>query len=416
VRERRGPNRGALAGVLGAAFVIGAPSARAAAPIPFTAPAAAEHASDPAVAEALFQEGKRLLERGDARTACPKLAESLRLERATGTLLALAMCHEVEGRLASAWAEYAEVIARAKKEGRIDREQAARQWERALEPRLSTVNIAVPAAVATIPGLRVQRDGVALEAPAWSTAVPIDPGPHAVAASAPGRIAWATTVVVGAVADHQTVTVPLLALDERPAPDAAPPTLGVSAASPTTVAAAPARSAAPGAAVSFAALGGVAAESTSPTVGVDVDVVHPSGWGGGLSAAWLLTDRQQTIDSEGAVTVRSYALRACGFRRLRAARALTVTLGPELLLQLDRATTSGLGGPPASSRAAWGIGAQGTADLRVASWVSLSLLASADYAPSGWAGTLEVTNRGEVLRPSAFRLLVAAGPRFAVDW
>ena len=415
MRERARARRRALAlGVAAGVLAAVPPSARAAT---FAAvPVAAEHTSDPAVAEALFQEGKRLLERGDARAACPKLAESLRLDRATGTLLALAMCHEVEGRLASAWAEYAEVIARAKKEGRTDREQAARQWERALEPRLSTVSIAVPAAVATIPGLRVQRDGVALEAPAWSTAVPIDPGPHAVAASAPGRIPWATTVVVGAVADHQTVTVPLLAPDERPAPGSVPSTMGVSTASPTTIAASPTRSASTGAAVMLALLGGVAAESASPTVGADLAVVHPSGWGVAVTAAWLLSDRQQTIDSEGDVTLRSYSLRAGGFWRLRATRALSVALGPELLLQVDRATTSGLGAPPPASRAAWGVGAQATADLRLASWVSLAVLASADYAPSGWAGTLEVTNRGEILPSSAFRLSIAAGPRFAVGW
>ncbi|HVY39358.1 MAG TPA: hypothetical protein VHM31_15545, partial [Polyangia bacterium] len=175
-------------------------------------PAAAE---DPvAVAEALFQEGRLLLESGDAHEACPKLAESLRLDRATGTLLALAMCHEVDGHLASAWAEYLEVIARAKREGRPDREEAARQYARALEPRLSTLDIAVPAAVARIPGLVVQRDGVTLEAAAWSTAAPSDPGPHLVTATAPGRQPFSATVVVGAAADHQTVTVPLLAPDD----------------------------------------------------------------------------------------------------------------------------------------------------------------------------------------------------------
>ena len=175
----------------------------------------ASGSDDPvALAEALFQEGQRLLERGDAHAACPKLAESLRLDRATGTLLALAMCHEVDGHLASAWAEYLEVIARAKRDGRPDREEAARQYAHALEARLSTLDIAVPAAVARIPGLVVERDGVALESPAWSMGIPVDPGPHVVTATAPGRQAFTTTVVVGAVADHQTVTVPLLAPDE----------------------------------------------------------------------------------------------------------------------------------------------------------------------------------------------------------
>jgi hypothetical protein len=86
------------------------------------------------------------------------------------------------------------------------------------------------------------------------------------------------------------------------------------------------------------------------------------------------------------------------------------------LLELERAQTTGLGGLPAASRAAWGVGLQGAVDVRLASWLSLSIVASADYAPPGWAGTFEVSNRGEVLRPSPFRVLLAAGPRFALDW
>ena len=82
--------------------------------------------------------------RGDAHAACPKLTESLRLDRATGTLLALAMCHEVDGHLASAWTEYLEVIARAKRDGRPDREEAARQYAHALEARLSMLDIHSP--------------------------------------------------------------------------------------------------------------------------------------------------------------------------------------------------------------------------------------------------------------------------------
>ena len=66
-------------------------------------------------------------------------------------------------------------------------------------------------------------------------------------------------------------------------------------------------------------------------------------------------------------------------------------------------------------RAGWGIGLNGAVDVPLASWFALTFVASADYAPSGWAGKLEVTNRGEVLAPSALRLLIAAGPRFLLD-
>jgi hypothetical protein len=375
-----------------------------------------DHDADVALAEALFQEGRRLLENGDAATACPKLAESLRLDEATGTLLALAMCHEFEGRLASAWAEYAEVIVRAQREGRPDREQAARRSVRALEPRLSTLTVEVPDAAAAVDGLRVERDGVALAAPAWSTAVPVDPGPHVVGASAPGRRPWSAALQIGAVADRTAVTVPVLD-PELPASGAAgrEPVLAARAQErgPPGAGAATPRGPAP---VTIALLAGVAAGATSPALAAEVAVGRRSGWGGALRAAWLLSNRQQQVDTEGEVTAQSYALRASGFRRLRAGRALVLAAGPEVLLELDRAQTTGLGSLPAASRAAWGLGLAGAADVRLAEWVSLSVVASADYAPSAWAGTFEISNRGEVLSPAPFRVLVAAGPRFALDW
>src|SRR5688572_3592069 len=90
-----------------------------------------------ATAEALFREGTALLDEKKFAEACPKLAESHRLDPATGTLLALAFCHEGEGRLASAWAEFAEVAGRAREEGRTDRELVAREHAANLEPRLA---------------------------------------------------------------------------------------------------------------------------------------------------------------------------------------------------------------------------------------------------------------------------------------
>jgi hypothetical protein len=54
-------------------------------------------AGDVATAEALFREGRALMDMGDFVAACPKLAESHAQDPATGTLLALAVCQEGAG-------------------------------------------------------------------------------------------------------------------------------------------------------------------------------------------------------------------------------------------------------------------------------------------------------------------------------
>jgi hypothetical protein len=183
----------------------------AASPVMIAAPAAAQ--GDVATAEALFREGKTLLEQGNFAAACPKLAESHRLDPATGTLLALAMCHEAEGKTASAWVEYAEVASRARQEGRADREQAARDKGAALETKLSTLTVAPSPKTAAIGGLVVKRDGAVVGVGAWQTAVPVDPGEHKVEASAPGKRAFSAIVAVGPTGDRKTVEIPELADD-----------------------------------------------------------------------------------------------------------------------------------------------------------------------------------------------------------
>src|SRR6185312_7978700 len=75
---------------------------------------------DVVAAEALFRNGKELRAKQDYAHACPKLEESFRLDPATGTLLALAICHERQGRIASAWGEYVDVASRSKLEQRPD--------------------------------------------------------------------------------------------------------------------------------------------------------------------------------------------------------------------------------------------------------------------------------------------------------
>jgi len=171
-----------------------------------------------AVPEALFREGKKLLEEGRYVETCPKFAESERLDPSSGTLLALALCHEKLGRTASAWAEFNEVVTLARKQAREDRVTVAREHAAALEPTLSYLTIHT-ADVGT--ALQLSLDGQMLGAAAVGVRTPVDPGEHEIGASAAGKRPWKESVTVGAAHDDKTIEVP--SLEDAPAPPANPP-------------------------------------------------------------------------------------------------------------------------------------------------------------------------------------------------
>jgi hypothetical protein len=121
---------------------------------------AAAQGGEVGAAEMPVQQARELMEVGNTAEACPKFAESLRLDPATGTLLGLAMCHERRGKLASTWGEYIEVQGRAERDGDADRRDFAEQRASELEPRLPTLAIEVQDEVAALPGLEVRRNGM----------------------------------------------------------------------------------------------------------------------------------------------------------------------------------------------------------------------------------------------------------------
>jgi len=82
----------------------------------------------------------------------------------------------------------------------------ARGRAAALEKSLSRLTIVVPTSVSAV-GPEVRRDGVVVGSAAWGTAIPIDPGSHVIAASAPGKKPWSLTVSVGPNGASRTVTV-----------------------------------------------------------------------------------------------------------------------------------------------------------------------------------------------------------------
>ncbi len=151
--------------------------------------------ADKALATALFQQARGLMEAGQTHAACEGFAESQRLDPGGGTLLNLARCHEAEGKTGTAWAEFNEALAWSHRDGRPDREAFATEHIAALERRLARIQIDV-AASSDAEGLEVRRDGTLLGRATWGALFPVDPGPHIVEASAPGRLAWRAEIEV----------------------------------------------------------------------------------------------------------------------------------------------------------------------------------------------------------------------------
>jgi len=169
------------------------------------APAFAQETGDEASAQRLFDQGRALLEAGRFAEACSKFAASQQLAPSGGTLLNLADCYEKNGQLASAWAKFREVAARAQRAGRADAEQIAHDRIKRIETKLSLLTIVVPPA-ADVAGLEIRRDGEISLRAAWGTALPVDGGEHTIVASAPGRRTRTVSARVRPSGDRVTIT------------------------------------------------------------------------------------------------------------------------------------------------------------------------------------------------------------------
>jgi hypothetical protein len=168
-------------------------------------------AASRALAVQLFDQAEALLAQQRTAEACPKYAESFRLDPQLGALIYLAECYEKNGQLASAWGSYREAEEMAQK--RHD-ERAAHAHERAaaLVPRLDRLLIDVPQA-ARVPGLEVLRDGVLVAETLWGNQAAIDAGKHHIEARATGYKPWQTDVEVSGEEKATHLAVPKLAVD-----------------------------------------------------------------------------------------------------------------------------------------------------------------------------------------------------------
>jgi hypothetical protein len=185
------------------------------APLPALAQSSA---AEKAAAEALFDQGKKLMAEGKHAEACPKFAESQRLDAGIGTMLYLSDCYEKIGRTASAWASFREAESAARASGQAERARIARDRAAALESKLSRLTINVSPKAGDLPGLSVKRDGAPLSNALWNSPLPVDPGPHAIEATAPGYRAFALTIEVRPGGGSLTAEVPALEKEAAPTP------------------------------------------------------------------------------------------------------------------------------------------------------------------------------------------------------
>lgn len=171
-------------------------------------------AQDKAVADAFFDEGLKLLRAGKFADACPKLAESERIDPAVGTALYLGECYERIGKIASAQAMFQEGYDFAKRRN-DGRSAVAKDHHDKLRPSTLTV---VLAPGAQVDGLAIVRDAEAMSMLQLGLPLPCDGGTHVVVASAPGKKKLAQTVNVPLKEGTVTLTIPKLEDEERVAP------------------------------------------------------------------------------------------------------------------------------------------------------------------------------------------------------
>jgi hypothetical protein len=177
----------------------------------------------------LFKEGRRLLQQKQYEEACPKLAESARLDPGSGTLGSLGQCYEGQHKYASAWGAYVEAAAAARRDQRHDWLNDANHKAVELEKKVSRVTFEVTSTLSSLKGFMLKLDGASLGNAAW-TSVPVDGGEHEIEISAPGKKGASMKFTVGAESERKQIQVPKL--EDLPLPPPEPPVVAGTGVSP----------------------------------------------------------------------------------------------------------------------------------------------------------------------------------------
>jgi hypothetical protein len=185
-----------------------------------TEPAWAEGGGEQA--EKLFREGAAALKGGELERACSLLAQSNAIDPAIGTLGLLALCHERQGRIATAVLEYRSAALLARAANQTERAEVGTARADELAPQVSHLELSLPDQPHD---MSVTVGGRLLSATELTMPLPLDPGPIMVQIAAVGFESRSETAIIapgGATTQLLVAELTPLAA-ESPTPKSAPP-------------------------------------------------------------------------------------------------------------------------------------------------------------------------------------------------
>lgn len=154
----------------------------------------------------VYNEALKLMEAQRYGEACPRFEASFRLAPTVRTKMAIALCHERAGHIATAWAQYREAVRLAKQANDDVSREAAEARASTLEGRLPRLEVRLVKPVAAI---TIILDGETRPAATLGQALPVDPGKHVLRAEALGKKPFEQTFSVAEGA-RESIVVPEL--------------------------------------------------------------------------------------------------------------------------------------------------------------------------------------------------------------
>lgn len=141
------------------------------------------------VAQALFQDGRDLVEKGQWDAGCTKFEASMLLYPAASTLLNIARCYEHKQKWATAWSAYKRTLVLNKETLGDERRKAIEDMVNGriaeIAPKVSKLKLVWRREVASA---TIRKDGESLPVAALGTELPVDAGEHEITAEAPDHI------------------------------------------------------------------------------------------------------------------------------------------------------------------------------------------------------------------------------------